>query len=90
MILRSFHGLRFEALSPARYLFRLAESGPAFELAFDGVVWTISLLGEVSDRCFATRDAATIWLYEQIILAELNQKTLFPYAHLGESNERNN
>jgi len=87
MILRSFHGLRFEALSPARYVFLLEEDSDPLYLIFDGVYWQLRYRDEPTECRFVSRANATLWLRQQIDEAEERHHLQFDFAHYGESNE---
>jgi len=85
MIFRSFHGLRFEALSPTKYVFRLEEGQDPINLSFDGILWSLSYEGGDEVSTFVSRAHATSWLSLEVTKAELSHHTQFPYAHLENS-----
>ena len=85
MILRSFNGLRYEALSPSEYVFRLGEESSLITIHFNGVAWVLTC-GENSMN-FATLEHATTWLSMRIELAEQSFKVRFHFAHLEKPND---
>ena len=82
MILRCFHGLRFEALSPSRYVFLLEEGATPLYLIFDGIYWHLRYQDEPNESCFVSRANATLWLRQKIHEAEIKHKMQFTFAHM--------
>lgn len=82
MIFRSFHGLRFEVLSPTKFIFRLEKGHDPINLEFDGRLWLLSFKDGDEVSYFLSRDKATAWLREEVTNAELSHKIIFPYAHM--------
>lgn len=86
MIFKSFNGLRYEAMTPSRFLFRLGEGTSPIELSFNGLTWMLSSNGKKS--YFLSRDHATAWLAEEIAKVEAKHETNFTFAHLLEDYSR--
>jgi len=79
MVLTVLSGLRFEAYSPSRYVFRLEEKAEPVTLEYRGAVWHLSYPKEEA-ASFCTRDEATDYLRSQIDDAERRHKMQFDFC----------